>query len=70
MDINTQDAPRTQEVLLDGLRQALQARIANVWNTVTLGREPDPEARFKEGIEKAVKFYEQAWRAIKDMNVG
>lgn len=67
MDINTQDAPRTKEVLLDGLRQALQARISQVWSTVTIAGERDAAARFKTGIESSVKFYEQAWKAIKDM---
>jgi hypothetical protein len=68
MDFDTRDAPKTQEILLEGLRQALQARVANVWSNVTLAGEPDSGARFKEGIEKSVRLYEQAWRAVKEMD--
>jgi hypothetical protein len=64
MDIDISDAPHTREVLLDGLRQALQARVGTIWNNVTLAGEPDSVARFKEGIEKAITYYEQAWKAI------
>jgi hypothetical protein len=70
MEFDTQDSPRTREVLLEGLRQALQARVANTWANVTLRGEPDPGTRFKTGIEESVKFYELAWKAIKDMKLG
>ncbi len=68
MDIDTFKSPNTKQVLLDGLRQALQAKIGHIWTTVTVPNEPDPAARFREGVGKAVKHYEMAWRAIKDMD--
>lgn len=64
MDIDTTKAPRTKEVLLDGLRQALQARLAAIWSNVTLAGESTPGPRFKEGVTQAIKFYESAWKAI------
>jgi hypothetical protein len=59
----------TREILLAGLRQALQARVANVWNNVTLAGEQPPGPRFKEGITKAVDFYQQAVKAIEQMKI-
>jgi hypothetical protein len=66
MDIDISDAPHTREVVLDGLRQALQARVATIWNNVTLAGEPNSVARFKDGMLKAITHYEQAWNAIND----
>jgi hypothetical protein len=66
MDIDIGGAPHTREVLLDGLRQALQARVSSIWNNVTLAGESSPGPRFKEGITKAVAYYEKAWKAIDD----
>jgi hypothetical protein len=51
------------------LRQALQARVANVWNNVTLGGEQAPGPRFKEGVTKAVIFYQQAVAAVEKMKI-
>lgn len=62
-------ADDTREVLLAGLRQALQARVANVWNNVTLGGEQAPGPRFKEGVTKAVIFYQQAVTAVEKMKI-
>lgn len=66
-ELDTTEGPQTREVLLAGLRQALQVRVGNIWNNVTLAGETDSAARFKEGVERSVKFYEKAWRAINDM---
>jgi hypothetical protein len=58
----------TRTVILEGLRQALQARVAAVWSNVTLAGEQQHAAkRFKEGITTAVSFYEQAVEAIEAM---
>jgi hypothetical protein len=59
----------TREVLLEGLRQALQARVVSIWNNVTLTGEPSPGPRFKEGITKAAQFYKQAVKAIEEMEI-
>lgn len=67
--VDTAEGPQTREVLLAGLRQALQARVGSIWNNVTLAGEPDSAARFKEGVERSAKFYERAWRAINDMAI-
>jgi hypothetical protein len=66
MDIDISDAPHTREVMLDGLRQALQARVGAIWNNVTLAGESSQGPRFKEGITQAITYYEQAWKAIND----
>lgn len=59
----------TREILLAGLRQALQARVATVWSNVTLGGEQAPGPRFKEGVTKAVAYYEQAVAAVEKMKI-
>jgi hypothetical protein len=59
----------TREVMLEGLRQALSAKVANIWTNVTLAGEPNPERRFKEGVTKAAVFYRQAVKAIKEMEM-
>jgi len=61
---NNLQSPNTRELVLDGLRQALQGRIAQVWANVTLAGEPDPGPRFIEGFNTAVKAYEKAWHYI------
>ena len=67
MDLDTTKAPKTREVLLEGLRQALQARVGTIWNNVTLAGEPSPGPRFAEGIKKAIEYYEKAWKHIDEM---
>jgi hypothetical protein len=57
-------APNTREVALEGLRQALQTRVGQIWLNVTLAGETSREQRFKEGFTTAIAAYEQAWRAI------
>jgi hypothetical protein len=57
-------SPNTRTVVLEGLRQALQARVAQVWTTVTMAGEQNREERFKTGFMKAIEAYEQAWSAI------
>lgn len=64
MDFDVGGAPHTREILLEGLRQALQARVGTIWNNVTLAGESSSGPRFKEGITKAISYYEQAWKAI------
>lgn len=65
VEINVNSAPHTREVLLDGLRQALQARVGSIWSNVTLaGETAHAEARFIKGVEEAIKFYEKAWHGI------
>ena len=67
VNIDTEDAPKTREVLLEGLRQGLQARVAQLWSNVTLQGEPTPGPRFAEGITKAIENYEKAWKYINDV---
>lgn len=62
-------ADDTREVMLAGLRQALQARVAAVWNNVTMAGEPATGSRFKEGVTKAARFYQQAVKAIEKMEL-
>jgi hypothetical protein len=62
-------ADDTREILLAGLRQALQARVANIWNNVTLAGEQPPGPRFKEGVTRAVEYYKQAVKAIEQMKI-
>lgn len=57
----------TRELLLEALAQALQARVATIWNNVTLAGENDPEKRFIEGVTKAVAYYEAACNGIDKM---
>ena len=57
-------APNTREVALEGLRQALQTRVGQIWLNVTMAGEANREKRFKEGFEGAIAAYEQAWHAI------
>jgi hypothetical protein len=58
----------TRDTILEGLRQALQARVAAVWSNVTLaGEQAQAAKRFKEGITSAVSFYEHAVKAVEDM---
>ena len=59
----------TREVLLEGLLQALQARVVSVWNNVTLHGEPQAAERFKKGITSAAQFYEQAVKAVEKMEL-
>jgi hypothetical protein len=59
--------PDTREVLLEGLRQALQARVVGLWSNVTQAGEPTPGPRFAEGLQKAIMFYEKAWQHILDV---
>lgn len=56
--------PNTRAVVLEGLRQALQGRVAQIWSTVTMAGEQNREERFKKGFATAIEAYEQAWRAI------
>jgi hypothetical protein len=62
-------ADDTRDVILAGLRHALQMRVATIWNNVTLGGEQAPGPRFKEGITKAVIFYQQAVAAVEKMKI-
>ena len=62
-------ADDTREILLAGLRQALQAHVANVWNNVTLAGEQPPGPRFKEGVTRAVDYYKQAVAAVEKMKI-
>jgi hypothetical protein len=59
----------TREIMLEGLRQALAAKVANIWSNVTLAGEPHPEQRFKEGVTKAAQFYRQAVKAVDEMEL-
>lgn len=54
----------TRELILAGLRQGLQAKVAVIWTNVTLAGETNAEQRFKDGITKAAKLYEQAVEAV------
>jgi hypothetical protein len=63
------DADDIRAQLLAGLRHALQMRVAAVWNNVTLGGEQAPGPRFKEGVTKAVIFYQQAVTAVEKMKI-
>ena len=56
--------PNTREIALEGLRQALQARIAQIWTNLTMPGEPARVERFTEGYTKAVEAYELAWHAV------
>jgi len=62
-------ADDTRDLLLAALRQALQARVAQVWSNVTLAGEQPPGPRFKEGITKAVAYYKQAVAAVEKMKI-
>jgi hypothetical protein len=62
-------ADDTRDVILAGLRHALQMRVATIWNNVTLSGEQEPGPRFKEGVTKAVKFYQQAVKAVEHMKL-
>ena len=59
----------TRDVILAGLRHALQMRVATIWNNVTLEGAQEPGPRFKEGVTKAVAYYEQAVAAIDRMKL-
>jgi hypothetical protein len=56
--------PNVREIALEGLRQALQARVAQIWTNITLPGEGNRAERFKEGYAKAVEAYELAWHAV------
>ena len=59
----------TRDVILAGLRHALQMRVATIWNNVTLAGEQAPGPRFKEGVTKAVAYYQQAVAAVEKMKI-
>jgi hypothetical protein len=61
---NNMADPDTRAIALEGLRQAFQGRVAQLWSTVTLAGEPNPSQRFKKGFDTAVDAYEKAWHAI------
>ncbi len=56
--------PNTRTIIFEGLRQAFQARIAQVWSNVTMAGEREREERFKRGVINAIEAYEKAWHAI------
>ena len=62
-------ADDTREVILAGLRHALQMRVATIWNNVTQAGEQAPGPRFKEGVTKAAIFYQQAVAAVEKMKI-
>jgi len=62
------DEDDTKDVILAGLRAALQARIVSIWNNVTLTGEPKAEARFKEGVTNSAKYYRLAVKAVKELD--
>ena len=51
------------------MRHALQMRVATIWNNVTLAGEQAPGPRFKEGVTKAVAYYQQAVAAVEKMKI-
>jgi len=59
----------TRDVILAGLRHALQMRVATIWNNVTLEGVQEPGPPFKKGIEKAVAYYKQAVAAVEKMKL-
>jgi hypothetical protein len=60
-------SPRMREVMLEGLQQAFQARIVQLWSNVTVAGEPSPGPRFTKGVEQAMKFYALAWAHIHEV---
>jgi hypothetical protein len=58
-----------REILLAGLRHALQMRVATIWNNVTLEGVQEPGPPFKKGITKAVDYYKQAVAAVEKMKI-
>jgi hypothetical protein len=54
----------TRELVLAGLRQALQAKVATIWTNVTLAGEANPAQRFHDGVIRAAELYEQAVAAV------
>lgn len=64
MNTDVKTSPNTREVLLDGLRLALQTKVAAIWGNVTLAGEPAPGPRFTNGIKDAIENYEKAWHYI------
>lgn len=63
-EIDNLSAPNTRAVALEGLRQAFQTRMVQLWTTVTMAGESSPGPRFKKGFTTAVEAYEKAWHAI------
>jgi hypothetical protein len=59
----------TREILLAGLRHALQMRVATIWNNVTLEGAQEPGPRFKKGVTAAVDYYKQAVVAVEKMKI-
>jgi hypothetical protein len=53
--------PNTRAVVLDGLRQGLQGRIAQLYNNLTLAGETNTQERAKLGIKHAIEAYEKGW---------
>ena len=64
--VSNLETPNTRAVLLEGLRQALQSRVAQIWMTVTSAGDKDfsPGIRFENGISEAITDYEVAWHYI------
>ena len=60
--------PNTHRVALRALDSALGARIAQIWSNVTLDAHDKNEAqtrqKFRDGVLKAIKYYEEAWHAV------
>jgi hypothetical protein len=56
--------PQTREVALEGLRQGFQARVVNLYSTVSTAGEPNPDERFKKGFDLAVDAYERFHKYI------
>jgi hypothetical protein len=61
---NNLTEPDTRAIALEGLRQAFQTRVGQIWLNVTMAGEANREKRFKEGFTAATAAYEQAWHAI------
>jgi hypothetical protein len=57
--------PNTEDIALDGLRQAFQTRVVQLWTVATVAGASDPGPKFRKGFEAAAVQYEKAWHAVK-----
>jgi hypothetical protein len=58
--------PNTREVLLEGLRQALQARVVKLYTVLSSAGEQNTAERGMAGLKRAVEAYEHAWKYIEE----
>ena len=63
-DERNYDLPNTRNLLLDGLRQGLQASVVRLFMNLSSAAETEAEARAMAGLDRIVKAYESGWAYI------